>query len=77
MTVLVTVLATVLVTVLVTVPVTVLVTILVTVLVTRRDLDLHEHGQRALVSYVRGYKEHQCHYIFQVISYEREIDPTP
>jgi len=29
------------------------------------DLDLHEHGQRALVSYVRGYKEHQCHYIFQ------------
>jgi hypothetical protein len=31
-----------------------------------RDLDLHEHGQKALVSYVRGYKEHQCSYIFQV-----------
>ena len=32
----------------------------------RGDLDLHEKGQRALVSYVRAYKEHQCSYIFQL-----------
>jgi ATP-dependent RNA helicase DDX55/SPB4 len=32
----------------------------------RKDLDLHEKGQRAFVSVVRAYKEHQCNFIFQV-----------
>lgn len=32
----------------------------------RGDLDLHEKGQRALVSFVRAYKEHQCSFIFQL-----------
>ena len=30
------------------------------------DRDILEKGIRAFVSYVRGYKEHQCRYIFQV-----------
>jgi len=34
--------------------------------IVRKDLDLHEKGQRAFVSVVRAYKEHQCNYIFQV-----------
>jgi hypothetical protein len=32
----------------------------------RGDLDVHEKGQRALVSYVRAYKEHQCSFIFRL-----------
>jgi ATP-dependent RNA helicase DDX55/SPB4 len=32
----------------------------------RGDLDLHEKGQRAMVSFVRAYKEHHCNYIFQL-----------
>ncbi len=32
----------------------------------RGDLDLHDKGQRAMVSFVRAYKEHHCNYIFQL-----------
>lgn len=32
----------------------------------RSDLDLHEKSQRAFVSVVRAYKEHQCNFIFQI-----------
>ena len=28
------------------------------------DRDIMEKGQRAYVSWIRAYKEHQCHYIF-------------
>ena len=30
------------------------------------DLDLHEKGQKAMVSFVRAYKEHQCSYVFRL-----------
>ena len=31
-----------------------------------QDIDVLEKGIRAFVSYVRGYKEHQCKYIFRI-----------
>ena len=31
-----------------------------------QDRDILEKGIRAFVSYVRGYKEHQCKYIFRI-----------
>lgn len=30
-----------------------------------KDRDLMDKAQKAFVSFVRGYKEHQCNYIFQ------------
>lgn len=32
----------------------------------RSDRDVMEKGQRAFVSFVRGYKEHLCNYVFQL-----------
>jgi ATP-dependent RNA helicase DDX55/SPB4 len=31
-----------------------------------QDRDILEKGIKAFVSYVRGYKEHQCKYIFRI-----------
>jgi hypothetical protein len=34
--------------------------------IAEKDRDIMEKGARAFVSFVRGYKEHQCNFIFRL-----------